>query len=74
MLEIAKSSTVVRMGNQVISLWSDTVVLAVGAKPVDRLARELEGSAPEIHTIRDCLQPGNAAQAMFGAARLALGM
>jgi len=71
-LEIAEDSVVVRTSDEVVALPADTVVLAVGVKPVDGLARELEGTVAEIHMIGDCLQPGNAAQATYSAARLAL--
>ena len=71
-LEIAEDSVVVRAAGEIVALPADTVVLAVGVVPVDGLARELEGTVAEIHMIGDCLQPGNAAQAVFAAARLAV--
>ncbi len=40
--------------------------------PVDTLVKEIEDIVPEVYTVGDCVQPGNAAQATFGAARLAL--
>ena len=48
------------------------VEIARWVGPVDTLAKELEGTGPEVYTVGDCVQPGNAAQATFGAARLAL--
>jgi NADPH-dependent 2,4-dienoyl-CoA reductase/sulfur reductase-like enzyme len=71
-LEITNASVIVRLGDEILALPTDTVVLAVGAKPVNKLVQELEGVTPELYTIGDCVQPGNAAQAIFGAARLAL--
>lgn len=71
-LEITEGSVVVRLGDEVLALPADTVVLAIGVEPVDTLAHELEGVVPEVYAIGDCVQPGNAAQATFGAARLAL--
>ena len=70
-LEITGDSVVVRVAGEIVALPADTVVLAVGVEAVDGLAGELEGSVAEVHMIGDCLQPGNAAQAVFGAARLA---
>ncbi|MEJ2739422.1 MAG: FAD-dependent oxidoreductase, partial [Dehalococcoidia bacterium] len=71
-LEITQANLVVRMENEIVSLPAGTVIQAVGVGPVDTLAKELEGVVPEVYTVGDCVQPGNAAQATFGAARLAL--
>jgi len=71
-LEITEGSVVVRLGDEVLALPADTVVLAIGVEPVDKLVYELQGVVPELYTIGDCVQPGNAAQATSGAARLAL--
>lgn len=72
LLEITEGSTVVRVGDEILSLPADTVVLAIGVAPVDTLVKEIEGIIPEVYTVGDCVQPGNAAQATSGAARLAL--
>ncbi|MFC1910225.1 FAD-dependent oxidoreductase [Chloroflexota bacterium] len=71
-LEITGNHVIVRIGEEIVSLPADTVVLAIGVESDDRLAKELEEVAPQIFSIGDCLQPGNAAQAAFSAARLAL--
>jgi len=42
----------------------DTVVLALGAEPENRLARELAGKVAEIHVIGDAQQPGGALAAI----------
>jgi len=70
-LEITEGSVILGLGTEIFSLPGDTVVLAIGVEPVDRLAEELEGVVSEVYMIGDCMQPGNAAQATFGAARLA---
>ena len=72
LLEITGGSAVLRMADEILSLPADTVVLAIGVEPVDTLLREIEGIIPEVYAVGDCVQPGNAAQATFGAARLAL--
>jgi len=71
-LEITEGSILVRMGDEVLSLPADTVVLAIGSEPVDTLVKEIEDIVPKVYTVGDCVQPGNASQATFGAARLAL--
>jgi pyruvate/2-oxoglutarate dehydrogenase complex dihydrolipoamide dehydrogenase (E3) component len=70
-LEITEDSVISRLEDEVLSLPADTVVVAIGIKPVDTLVEELQGLVPEVYPIGDCVQPGNAAQATFGAARLA---
>ena len=70
-LEITEDSVISRLEDEVLSLPADTVVVAIGVKPVDTLVEELQGLVPEVYPIGDCVQPGNAAQATFGAARLA---
>ena len=73
LLEITGESTiVVRVGDEILSLPADTVVLAIGVEPVDKLVKEIEEVVPEVYAVGDCVQPGNAAQATFGAAKLAL--
>ncbi|MFC1964761.1 FAD-dependent oxidoreductase [Chloroflexota bacterium] len=71
-LEVTEANVIVRMRDEVVSLPADTIVLAIGMEPVDKLVQDLEGIVPEIYTVGDCVQPGNAAQATFGAARLAI--
>jgi len=49
----------------------DTVVLAVGAGSNRELADQLEGLAPEVHAIGDCVQPGFAIDAIYAGAKVA---
>jgi NADPH-dependent 2,4-dienoyl-CoA reductase/sulfur reductase-like enzyme len=72
LLEISGEALVIRFEQEILALPADTIVLAVGVKPVDCLVGELKGLAPEIYPIGDCVMPGNAAQATYSAARLAL--
>jgi len=71
-LEITDGAVVIALGDEVFSLPADTVVLAVGAQPDNKLAQELEGVVPEVHMIGDCVDPRDAATATYEAARLAL--
>jgi 2-enoate reductase len=73
-LEITDGAVVMTMGDNILPLEADTVVLAVGMRPEDRLARELEGVVPELHTLGDCVQPRDAAVVALRAAELAASM
>jgi len=45
-------------------LSADSIVIAVGSKPENKLADDLEGQVPEIHTIGDAKEPRNALHAI----------
>jgi len=70
-LEITEGSVIISWGDEVFSLPSDTIILAIGVEPADRLADELVRDGLEVYMVGDCVQPGSAAQATFGATRLA---
>jgi 2-enoate reductase len=53
-----------REGRREVLAAFDTVVLALGAEPENRLARELAGKVAEIHVIGDAQQPGGALAAI----------
>jgi pyruvate/2-oxoglutarate dehydrogenase complex dihydrolipoamide dehydrogenase (E3) component len=59
------------MGGEIYSLPADTVILAVGMRSEDKLSRELEGAAPEIHMVGDCVRPRDAAEVAYQAMRIA---
>jgi len=48
--------------NRVIG--ADTVVIAAGARSNTTLQREIKGMVPEIHSIDDCVEPRNIAEAI----------
>ncbi|MBI2858306.1 MAG: FAD-dependent oxidoreductase [Chloroflexi bacterium] len=50
---------------------ADTVVLAVGMKPDNRLFEELKGLVPELYAVGDCLEPRNALEAINEGAEVA---
>ncbi|MBS7250345.1 MAG: FAD-dependent oxidoreductase [Candidatus Freyarchaeota archaeon] len=52
-------------------LEADTVVLAVGTVPNNELIDQLEGLAPEVYAIGDCVQPRKAFEAVHEAAEIA---
>ena len=50
----------------------ETVVLAVGAKPVNNLMDEVKGLVPEFYAIGDCVEPRRAVYAVHEGANLGL--
>jgi 2,4-dienoyl-CoA reductase-like NADH-dependent reductase (Old Yellow Enzyme family)/thioredoxin reductase len=70
-LEITENGVVIGLGEEVFFLPADTVVLAVGVEPDNKLAQELEGVVPEVYTIGDCNEPLDAAAAVYDAAKIA---
>jgi 2,4-dienoyl-CoA reductase-like NADH-dependent reductase (Old Yellow Enzyme family)/thioredoxin reductase len=50
----------------------DTIVLAVGSKPDDRIAKSLKGKVPELHVIGDASEPREALEAVYEAEEIAL--
>jgi pyruvate/2-oxoglutarate dehydrogenase complex dihydrolipoamide dehydrogenase (E3) component len=70
-LEITDGHVVISIEKEIFYLPADTVILAVGAQPDNKLAHELEGVLPEVYSIGDCVEPHDAAAAAYQAARLA---
>ena len=52
------------------TLDADTIVLAAGASPNDKLAKALAGKVGEIHLTGDCAKPGRILDAIHDGARL----
>jgi 2,4-dienoyl-CoA reductase-like NADH-dependent reductase (Old Yellow Enzyme family)/pyruvate/2-oxoglutarate dehydrogenase complex dihydrolipoamide dehydrogenase (E3) component len=50
----------------------DTIVLAVGSKADDRIAKSLEGKVPELHVIGDASEPREALEAVYEGEETAL--
>ena len=50
----------------------DTIVLAVGSKPDDRIAKSLEGKVPELHVIGDASEPREALEAVCEGEEIAM--
>jgi 2,4-dienoyl-CoA reductase-like NADH-dependent reductase (Old Yellow Enzyme family)/thioredoxin reductase len=55
-------------------LKADAVVLAMGAVPVDDLAKGLEDKVEEIHVVGDCYQPRKIFDAVYEGFRAAIGL
>jgi 2,4-dienoyl-CoA reductase (NADPH2) len=45
-------------------LPADTIILAMGSEPVNRLAKDLEGEVPKLFTVGDASEPRNALEAV----------
>jgi len=70
-LEITDKVVVISLGNEIFLLPADTVILAVGMRSDNKLAKELEGTIPEVYTVGDCVRPRDAAEAAYQAATVA---
>jgi len=72
--EITRRGVYIEIGEDLFLLEADTVVLAVGARPDNKLAEELQDSVSEIFKIGDCSQPRNVREATDEATEVALGI
>jgi NADPH-dependent 2,4-dienoyl-CoA reductase/sulfur reductase-like enzyme len=61
-----------RAGTQAEFFEADSVVLAVGMKPVDRLADELKGMVKSLHVVGDCARLGKVRDAIAAGFQAAL--
>jgi len=59
------------MGDDIFALPADTVILAVGMRPENKLAQELESLGPKVYTLGDCVKPKDAAAVAVQAGQLA---
>lgn len=50
----------ISQANRALFLKADTVVIAAGAKPDNRLSQELEGVVPQVYSIGDCVEARDA--------------
>jgi thioredoxin reductase len=50
----------------------DTIVLAVGSKPDDRIAKSLDGKIPELYVIGDASEPREALEAVYEGEEIAM--
>jgi 2,4-dienoyl-CoA reductase (NADPH2) len=70
-IEISDMAVTLTLGEDIFSLPADTVILAVGMQPENKLARELEGLVPKLYTLGDCVKPKDAAAVAIQAGQLA---
>lgn len=70
LIEIINDGVHVNYNRDLLFLKADTVVIAMGAKPENKLINELEGIVPELYAIGDCVEPRNALWAIREGAEL----
>ncbi len=70
-IEITDKAVTMTLGEDIFSLPADTVILAVGMRPENKLAKELEGLVPKVYTLGDCVKPKDAAAVAVQAGQLA---
>jgi len=70
-VEINSNAVMMTLGDDIFSLPADTVILAVGMRPENKLAKELEGLVPKLYTLGDCVKPKDAAAVAVHAGQLA---
>jgi NADH dehydrogenase FAD-containing subunit len=70
-LEITERAVVIPMKNRFFRIPADTVILSVGMRSENRLAKELEGSGVEVYSVGDCVRPRDASDVSYHAAKLA---
>ncbi len=51
-------------GGETSTVPADSIVLAMGSRPVNRLAEDLEGAVPELYVVGDAKEPRNALEAV----------
>ena len=71
-VEIFENSVIVSRGGKEERMPCDSVVLAVGSRPVRGLKEDLAGIVPEIHTIGDAKGPRKALDAVWEGYELGL--
>jgi 2-enoate reductase len=55
---------------ELLSLRADSVVVAVGSRPEDKLAKDVEKLVPEIRLIGDCVEPRYSLAAIHEGAKV----
>ena len=71
--EINKDGVVIagRNGKQQ-TLEADTIVIATGVRPDNRLLNDIKGLAPEIHLVGDCVEPRRILEAISDGRRIGM--
>ncbi len=71
--EITKGGIrLINKGGDEIFLEGETIVLATGAKPDNRLAESLRGKIPELYEVGDCVEPRRIMEAVHEGADVGL--
>lgn len=70
LFEVAERGAYLLHNKELIYLSVDTIVLAAGSSPVNRLAEELKDLVPELYAIGDCVKPRDARDAVVEGAEV----
>ncbi len=62
--KIVENGVIVAKNGEEEFFEADSVVIAVGSKPNNQLAQQLEGKIPELYTVGDCVEPRKALEAI----------
>jgi 2,4-dienoyl-CoA reductase-like NADH-dependent reductase (Old Yellow Enzyme family)/thioredoxin reductase len=68
--EIRENGVHIEYQRELVFLKADTVILAVGAKPENKLVEELRNAGLVVHTIGDCVQARDAREAIREGAEI----
>ncbi|MDP2945851.1 MAG: NAD(P)/FAD-dependent oxidoreductase, partial [bacterium] len=71
-MEITATGLKADREGQALTIDADSVVIAVGMKANDAVAKALQGTAPEVYTIGDCVRPQKIKGANSTAAEVAI--
>jgi NADPH-dependent 2,4-dienoyl-CoA reductase/sulfur reductase-like enzyme len=72
LFEVRKRGVYINCEGELVYLEADTVILAVGFKPNDKILKELEGINAQVYVVGDCLEPRNAKDAINEGATVGL--
>lgn len=70
-LEVNERGLYFAWGNEKDFLGADTIVLAVGFEPRNKLVEQIKGIVPEVYAIGDCVEPRNSLDAINEGAEIA---
>ncbi len=70
-VQIMSNGVYIVFENELVFLKADTVVLAVGVRPENKLIENLKGIVPEVHAIGDCVKARDVMDAIREGAEIA---
>lgn len=70
LVEVLDNGVYINFQKDLLFLKADTVVLAVGMQSENKLAKELQGLAPEVYAVGDCIEPRDAREAIYEGAEV----
>ena len=70
-LKITDKTVIINLDDNIFSLDADTVILAIGMRPDNRLFNGLKDTGIDVFQVGDCAQPGDAAAVAYMASSVA---